>query len=290
MKWQGRRKSSNVTDARGKRVAASSAGLATILNIVGRTFGMKGILVLVVLGIIGWQMGLIDPAAILGGGQVQEVDYQATPEEDRLVEFVTVVLADLEDVWHAEFSRLGLDYVPPELVIYRDRFPTGCGMGDARMGPFYCPADRKIYIDLGFYDALESQFDAPGDFAQAYVIAHEVGHHVQNLLGISGKVSAMRGRPDYNQYSVRLELQADFLAGVWALHNQRYLDHGDIEEALRAANRIGDDAIQARTQGKVVPHAFTHGTSEQRMRWFGRGLESGRIEDGDTFEMPYESL
>ena len=290
MKWQGRRKSSNVTDARGKRVAASSAGLATILNIVGRTFGMKGILVLVALGIIGWQMGLLDPAAILGGGQVQEVDYQATPEEDRLVEFVTVVLADLEDVWHAEFSRLGSDYVPPELVIYRDRFPTGCGMGDARMGPFYCPADRKIYIDRGFYDALESQFDAPGDFAQAYVIAHEVGHHVQNLLGISGKVSAMRGRPDYNQYSVRLELQADFLAGVWAQQNRRYLDHGDIEEALRAANRIGDDAIQARTQGKVVPHAFTHGTSEQRMRWFGRGLQSGRIEDGDTFEMPYESL
>ena len=264
--------------------------VAAVFNLVGRTFGLRGILVLVAIGVVGWQMGLLDPAAILGGGQVQDVGYQASPEENRLFEFVTVVLADTEDIWQAEFSRLGRDYTPPELVIYRDRFPTGCGTGDARMGPFYCPADRKIYIDLGFYDALESQFDAPGDFAQAYVIAHEVGHHVQNLLGISGKVSAMRGRPDYNQYSVRLELQADFLAGVWALHNQRYLDHGDIEEALRAANRIGDDAIQARTQGKVVPHAFTHGTSEQRMRWFGRGLESGRIEDGDTFEMPYDSL
>ena len=290
MKWQGRRRSSNVTDARGKRVAASSAGLATMINFVGRRFGLKGILVLAALGIIGWQMGLLDPAAILGGGQVQEVGYQGTPEEERLFEFVTVVLADTEDIWQQEFRRIGQTYTVPELVIYRDRYPTGCGMGDARMGPFYCPADRKIYIDLGFYDALERQFEAPGDFAQAYVIAHEVGHHVQNLLGISGKVSAMRGRPDYNQYSVRLELQADFLAGVWARHNQRYLDRGDIEEALRAANRIGDDAIQARTQGKVVPHAFTHGTSEQRMRWFERGLDSGRIEDGDTFEMPYGGL
>ena len=290
MKWQGRRRSSNVTDARGKRVAAGSAGLATILNIVGRTFGLRGILVLIALGFIGWQAGLLDPAAILGGGQVQEVEYQGTPEEQRLFEFVTVVLADTEDVWRAEFRRLGLQYEVPRLVIYRDRYPTGCGMGDARMGPFYCPADRKIYIDLRFYDALESQFAAPGDFAQAYVIAHEVGHHVQNLLGISGKVAAMRDRPDYNQYSVRLELQADFLAGVWTQKNQRYLDRGDIEEALRAANQIGDDAIQARTQGKVVPHAFTHGTSEQRMRWFELGLESGRIEDGDTFEIPYDKL
>jgi predicted metalloprotease len=163
-------------------------------------------------------------------------------------------------------------------------------MGDARMGPFYCPADENIYIDLSFYDDLARQFDAPGDFAQAYVVAHEVGHHVQNLLGISGKVAAMRGRPDYNQYSVRLELQADFLAGLWAKQNQRYLDQGDIQEAMRAANQIGDDAIQARTQGRVVPHAFTHGTSEQRMRWFNRGLQSGRIEDGDTFEMAYADL
>ena len=290
MKWQGRRRSTNVTDARGKRVAVSTAGLAAVLNFVGRRFGFRGILILIALGFIGWQVGLFDPAAILGGGQVQDVPYEATPEEQRLFEFVTVVLADTEDIWTAEFNRIGQTYSVPELVIYRDQYPTGCGLGDARMGPFYCPADRKVYIDLGFYDALETQFDAPGDFAQAYVIAHEVGHHVQNLLGISDQVAALRGRPDYNEYSVRLELQADFLAGVWARHNHHYLDRGDIEEALRAANRIGDDAIQARTQGKVVPHAFTHGTSEQRMRWFGRGLDSGRIEDGDTFEMPYESL
>ena len=290
MKWQGRRSSTNVEDARGRRVSAGSAGLGAILNVVVRIFGIKGILVLGVLGFIGWQMGLIDPAALLGGGQVQEVDYESTPEEEQLLQFVTVVLADTEDIWSREFTRLGRQYKEPELVIYRSQYPTGCGMGDARMGPFYCPADRKIYIDLGFYKELERQFEAPGDFAQAYVLAHEVGHHVQNLLGISDKVNAMRGRPDYNEYSVRLELQADFLAGVWANHNQRYLDRGDIEEALRAADQIGDDAIQARTQGRVVPHAFTHGTSEQRMRWFKRGLASGRIEDGDSFEGPYESL
>lgn len=290
MKWQGRRSSTHVEDARGRRVSTGGAGLGTIIRLVTRMFGIKGVAVLAVLGVIGWQMGLIDPAALIGGGQVQEVDYQPTPEEERLFQFVAVVLADTEDTWSSEFERIGRQYSEPELVVYRGRYPTGCGMGDARMGPFYCPVDKKIYIDLGFYGELERQFEAPGDFAQAYVIAHEVGHHVQNLLGISSKVSAMRGRPDYNQYSVRLELQADYLAGVWAYHNQRYLDRGDIEEAMRAANQIGDDAIQARTQGRVTPHAFTHGTSEQRMRWFHRGLESGRIEDGDTFDGPYESL
>jgi predicted metalloprotease len=163
-------------------------------------------------------------------------------------------------------------------------------MGAAQMGPFYCPNDRKVYIDLGFYDELERTFEAPGDFAQAYVIAHEVGHHVQTLLGTSQKVNAKRGQPDYNEYSVRLELQADYYAGVWAHHNRRYLDEGDIMEAVRAANAIGDDAIQGRMQGRVVPHTFTHGTSEQRMRWFSKGLKSGRLEDGDTFAMPYEAL
>lgn len=290
MRWQGRRSSTNVEDARGRRVSGGGAGLGTILNLVARMFGIKGVAVLAVLGVIGWQMGLIDPAALMGGGQMQEVGYQPTAEEEQLFQFVAVVLADTEDTWSREFNRLGRRYIEPELVVYRGRYPTGCGMGDARMGPFYCPADQKVYIDLGFYNELERQFEAPGDFAQAYVIAHEVGHHVQNLLGISSKVSAMRGRPDYNQYSVRLELQADYLAGVWAHHNQRYLDLGDIEEAMRAANQIGDDAIQARNQGRVMPHAFTHGTSEQRMRWFRRGLESGRLEDGDTFESPYESL
>ena len=261
-----------------------------IVNLVLRTFGIKGLLALAAIGIIGWQFGLLDPAALMGGGQVSEVDYQPSPAEQERYEFVRVVLADTEDIWAREFARIGREYREPTLVIYRGQYPTGCGMGDARMGPFYCPADENIYIDLGFYDDLAQQFDAPGDFAQAYVVAHEVGHHVQNLLGISGKVAAMRGKPDYNQYSVRLELQADFLAGLWAKQNQRYLDQGDIQEAMRAANQIGDDAIQQRTQGRVVPHAFTHGTSEQRMRWFNKGLSSGQLEDGDTFDMPYNRL
>ncbi len=290
MKWQGRRGSSNVRDARGQRVVRGSGGLAMIVNLVLRMFGLKGILVLVVIGIVGWQMGLINPMALTGGDRVEQVDYQPTAEEEQLFEFVRVVLADTEDIWTREFSRVDLQYQAPELVIYRDQYPTGCGVGSARAGPFYCPADKTIYIDLSFYRELERQFDAPGDFAQAYVIAHEVGHHIQKLLGLTDKVSAMRGRPDYNEYSVRLELQADFLAGVWAHHNSHYLESGDIEEAMRAANQIGDDAIQSRTQGRVVPHAFTHGTSEQRMRWFNKGWKSGRIEDGDTFEMPYQSL
>jgi predicted metalloprotease len=290
MKWKGRRESSNVEDARGRQVVAGGAGLAYLIHFVGRTFGWKGILVLVALGVIGWQVGLLDPSALTGGPQVREVDYQATPEEEERLAFVKVVLADTEEIWAAEFTRIGQRYREPVLTVYKRQVSTACGLGDARMGPFYCPADQKIYIDLGFYDALEDEFQAPGDFAQAYVIAHEVGHHVQNLLGISDRVNRMRGRPDYNQWSVRLELQADYLAGVWARNNQHYLDRGDIEEAMRAANQIGDDAIQSRTQGRVVPHAFTHGTSEQRMRWFNRGLSSGRIEDGDTFDIPYERL
>lgn len=291
MRWRGRRTSSNVEDARGRRVTAGGAGATALLNLVGRTFGWKGILVLVVLGLIGWAIGLIDPAMLTGGpAQVQEVEYQPSAEEQELFQFVKVVLADTEDIWNREFQRIGREYQEPQLVVYKDRYPTDCGLGDARMGPFYCPADRNIYIDLSFYDELARQFQAPGDFAQAYVIAHEVGHHVQNQLGISEQVQARRGRPDFNEQSVRLELQADFLAGVWAKHNSHYLDHGDIEEAMRAANQIGDDAIQQRSQGKIVPHAFTHGTSEQRMRWFNKGLESGRIEDGDTFEIAYERL
>jgi predicted metalloprotease len=271
-------------------MAGGGASIGVIIQLVTRVLGVKGVIVLVAVGLIGWQMGLIDPAALLGGGQVKEVEYQSSADEENLKTFVAVVLADTEDVWTAEFQRTGRQYQAPTLVLYRDRHPTGCGTGDARMGPFYCPADKKVYIDLSFYDSLEQEFSAPGDFTQAYVVAHEIGHHVQTLLGISEKVAARRGQPDYNEYSVRLELQADFLAGVWAHHNRHYLEKGDIEEAMRAANQIGDDAIQSRTQGKISPHAFTHGTSEQRMRWFGRGLESGRLEDSDTFKMPYQSL
>ena len=290
MKTRGRRTSRHVRDARGQRVVAGGAGLGVLLQLVGRMFGLKGIVILAVLGVAAWQLGLVNPSMLTRGGQVRQEEYQASAQEQERFRFVEVVLADTEDIWSAEFARIGEVYREPELVVFNDQHPTACGMGDARMGPFYCPGDQNIYIDLGFYDELEQTFQAPGDFAQAYVIAHEVGHHVQNLLGISDKVHAMRNRPDYNQYSVRLELQADFLAGVWAKQNARYLEQGDIEEAMRAANQIGDDAIQLRSRGKVVPHAFTHGSSEQRMRWFNKGLESGRLEDGDTFEVSYESL
>ena len=293
MKWKGNRASTNVDDARGRRSvsAGGGAGAGMLLNFVGRRFGIKGIIVLLVLGFVAWKAGLIDPAQLTGGPtQTQNVPYEGTPEEQELFDFVTVVLAYTEDVWKAEFNRHGGQYQEPTLVIYKGQIPTACGVGQSQMGPFYCPADAKVYIDLSFYDELESAFDAPGDFAQAYVIAHEIGHHVQNLMGTSDKVQAMRGQPDFNEYSVRLELQADYYAGVWAHHNRHYLDRGDIEEAMTAANAIGDDAIQRRTQGKIVPHSFTHGTSEQRMRWFNKGLESGRIEDGDTFSMPYDQL
>jgi predicted metalloprotease len=292
MKWKGRRQSSNVTDARGRRVSAGGSAMgAAVLQLVARQFGAKGILVVVAVVAGMWFFGIGDPLSLISGQpSVQEVAYQPSPEEQELLGFVSVVLADTEDVWNAEFAKRGARYVEPGMDVYKDRTPTACGTGDARMGPFYCPGDSKIYIDLGFYDELAQTFEAPGDFAQAYVIAHEVGHHIQNLLGTSAEVSARRGQPDYNEWSVRLELQADFLAGVWAMHNSRYLDHGDIEEAIRAANAIGDDAIQLRSQGRVVPHAFTHGTSEQRMHWFSRGLESGRIEDGDTFSQAYEDL
>jgi len=292
MKWKGRRESTNVVDSRGKRsVGTSGASAGVLLNLVGRTFGIKGILVAIVLVGVLWMTGLVDPSMFLGGQTTSQTGpYQGTQAEQERFDFVKVVLADTEDVWKAEFARHGEAYEEPQLEIYTGRINTACGAGMAQMGPFYCPGDRKVYIDLSFYDELENTFQAPGDFAQAYVIAHEVGHHIQTLLGTSQKVHAMRGRPDYNEYSVRLELQADYYAGVWARNNQHYLDRGDIEEAMVAANAIGDDAIQGRSRGKVVPHTFTHGTSEQRMRWFNKGLQSGQIENGDTFAMPYDAL
>jgi hypothetical protein len=290
MKWQGRRQSDHVIDSRGKRVART-AGAGVLLNFVGRRFGLKGILALfAVVGVL-WVTGLVDPSLFLGGTtQTESGPVQATPEEQERFDFVRVVLADTEDVWNGIFGSYGEDYPEPQLEIYRGQVETRCGMGAAQMGPFYCPNDHKLYVDLGFYDELEDSFDAPGDFAQAYVIAHEVGHHIQTLLGATQEVHARQGRPDYNEYSVRLELQADFYAGVWAHHNRQYLDPGDIQEAVHAANAIGDDAIQGRTRGHVLPHTFTHGTSEQRMRWFDKGLQSGRLEDGDTFAMAYEEL
>jgi hypothetical protein len=292
MEWKGRRGSSNVEDARGRsgggRMGGGGAGLG-LLSLIGRKFGIKGILIALVAVLVLWKMG-VDPSMLLGGAPSSGVPAQISPEEQERFEFVKVVLADTEDVWKAEFSRNGITYEEPALQVYRGQTDTACGRGSAAMGPFYCPGDRKVYIDLSFYDELAQTFKSPGDFAQAYVIAHEVGHHVQKLLGDSDKVAAKRGQPDYNEWSVRLELQADFLAGVWAHHNSEYLERGDIEEAMRAANAIGDDAIQRQQQGKVIPHSFTHGTSEQRMRWFNKGFKSGKIGDGDTFSMPYAQL
>jgi predicted metalloprotease len=292
MQWKGRRESDRVEDARGEQSGGQGGGGGGLglLMFIGRRFGFKGILAVLVVGGVLWKMGLVDPSMLLGGGPVGSQPVEVSPEEQERFDFVKVVMADTEDVWTKEFARIGKTYELPAMKVYRGQVQTACGTGSAAMGPFYCPGDRKVYIDLGFYDELARTFQSPGDFAQAYVIAHEVGHHVQKLLGVSDKVAAMRGRPEYNEYSVRLELQADFYAGVWANHSTQYLEHGDIEEAMRAANAIGDDAIQKQQQGRVVPHSFTHGTSAQRMRWFNKGLKSGRLEDGDTFSMAYRDL
>ncbi|HWN81945.1 MAG TPA: neutral zinc metallopeptidase, partial [Candidatus Udaeobacter sp.] len=204
-------------------------------------------------------------------------------------QFVSVILADTEDVWGQIFQQMGRTYEQPHLVLFSGAVESACGLANAAVGPFYCPLDRNVYVDLAFYDTLHERFGAPGDFAQAYVIAHEVGHHVQNLLGISERVQNLQGqasRAEANDLSVRLELQADFLAGVWAHHGQQmrnFLEAGDIEEALNAASAIGDDRLQRETQGRVVPDSFTHGTSEQRVRWFRKGLETGDMSQGDTF-------
>jgi predicted metalloprotease len=274
MEWKGRRQSGNVEDRRG----------ATGGKMVGGGIGVIVIALLVM--VLGG-----DPMSVLSGaGQGSSVAAPAGPGiDDESREFVSVVLADTEDVWKDLFKKMGRTYQEPILVLFGGQVESACGYADAAVGPFYCPADNKVYIDLAFYADLKDRFGAPGDFAQAYVIAHEIGHHVQNQLGTSRKVQQMKGRvsqEEYNQLSVRLELQADFYAGVWAHHAHRtkgVLEPGDLEEALRAAAAIGDDRLQKQAQGYVVPESFTHGTSEQRMRWFQKGWESGRVEDGDTF-------
>jgi uncharacterized protein len=298
MEWKGRDESENVEDARGQSAANFGGGMRDggglgLLMTIGRVFGFKGIIVALVIGTAAWQMGLVDPSMLLGGASSGGPAQAAVSAQDEeRFNFVKVVMKGTEEVWSEEFSRIGRDYEFPKLTVYRGRVRTACGDGSAEMGPFYCPGDQKVYIDMSFYDELAETFKSPGDFAQAYVIAHEVGHHVQKLLGTSAKVAAMQGKPNYNEYSVRLELQADFYAGVWAKHSQQTfrLDQSDMEEAMRAANAIGDDAIQQKMQGRVVPHSFTHGTSAQRMRWFSKGLASGKIEDGDTFTKAYRDL
>ena len=284
MKWEGNRQSDNVEDRR------SSGGGAPIFG--GRNIGI-GTVVIALLG--GWVLG-INPLTLLGvlsgGGSPvaqQQGPAQPPPANDTMARFVSTVLADTEDVWRDLFRKNGNQYREPKLVLFRGAVGTACGTGQSAMGPFYCPGDQKVYIDLSFFDQLKNQLGAPGDFAQAYVIAHEVGHHVQNLLGITGKMDRMRGqvsKVEYNRLSVRLELQADCFSGVWANHAQnarQILEKGDIEEAMNAASRIGDDALQRAQTGQVVPDSFTHGTSAQRQRWFMTGLQSGSMKSCDTF-------
>lgn len=281
MKWRGRRASHNVEDRRarsgGRRPVAMGGGCGLIVIVL--LFALLG----------GDPIALLEQVNTASGPAAQYESSPLSPEQDELARFVSVVLADTEDVWHELFRQQGRSYREPGLVLFSGSVQSACGYASAASGPFYCPPDQKVYIDLAFYEELKRRFGAPGDFAQAYVIAHEVGHHVQNLLGISGEVQSMRGRiskEDYNKLSVRLELQADYFAGVWAHHAQRtkqILEEGDIEEALRAANAIGDDSIQKRSRGYVVPDSFTHGTSEQRMRWFLKGFRSGDMTQGDTF-------
>lgn len=278
MRWQGRRQSDNIEDRRGMRpVAVAGGGLGTL------------ILILIVLFLGGDPRALLQqmPPQQQGGGAVQQGPVD--PAQEPLKEFVATVLADTEDVWNKLLpEQAGVRYREPKLVLFSGQVQSACGMAGAAVGPFYCPADQNVYIDLEFYDQLR-EMGAEGDFAQAYVIAHEVGHHVQNLLGIAQKVDAQRRRAspeEANELSVRMELQADFLAGVWAHHAQRMkqvLESGDIEEGLRAAASIGDDRLQMEAQGYVRPDAFTHGSSEQRVRWFRRGLETGDLRQGDTF-------
>lgn len=280
MLWQGGRQSGNVDDRRGM----SGGGQIAVGG------GILGVIALVLNMLLG---GDVDPSQLppIGG---QQTSRQLSPEEQAADEqragFVKTVLAYTEDVWNEQFSKAGQNYPEPTLVLFRDAVQSGCGGASAASGPFYCPADQKLYIDLAFYNDLQNKFGAPGDFAMAYVVAHEVGHHIQTILGTSEKMARMRGQvsqEEYNQYSVRMELQADFLAGVWAHHmqgktinGQRVLESGDIEEALNAANAIGDDRL---TGGRVSPDNFTHGTSAQRVYWFKKGFQTGDVNQGDTF-------
>lgn len=272
--------SSNVEDRRGGSlpIGGKGIGIGTIaLALVAMYFG-------------------VDPSVVLNIGQglnqQAPVEAQAIPKDDPMAVFVAKVLGSTEDTWGKIFADVGQQYPAPKLVLFNGQTPTACGTGQSAMGPFYCPADSKVYIDLQFYQELKSRFNAPGDFAQAYVIAHEVGHHIQNVVGTSDKVQQARqnapNEAEANQYSVRLELQADCYAGVWAHHagsENRILEAGDVEEAMAAAAAIGDDALQIQAQGHVVPDSFTHGTSKQRMRWFNQGLTLGDVNKCDTFNV-----
>ncbi|MDN3724405.1 neutral zinc metallopeptidase [Aequorivita sp. SDUM287046] len=279
MKWQGRRQSGNLDDRRGmsgKGKLVAGGGVIAIIVLTLQFFG----------GETGQQLAPI--VEQLGGSQSQTVEQrELTAQEKEMGNFMGTVLADTENVWNQIFADNNLgDYAEPTMVLFTDAVSTACGNASSASGPFYCPADQKVYMDLAFFDELKTRFGAKGgDFAIAYVTAHEIGHHVQTLVGTSQKVRQLQqqNRNAANQLSVALELQADFYAGVWAHYNKEYLEEGDIEEALSAANAVGDDAIQKRTQGDVVPDSFTHGSSEQRMKWFMKGYKTGDINQGDTF-------
>ena len=273
MDWRGRRQSGNVDDRRGMGGKMVAGG------------GILGVIVLVVSLLMGG-----DPGQLLNQlpGQTQTMSAEEQAIDDERAAFVRTVLAETEDVWGQYFQQQGQQYSPPTLVMFRGATQSACGSASSASGPFYCPLDADVYIDLSFYDQLRNQFGAEGEGAMAYVIAHEVGHHIQNLMGITDKMQQMRGQvsqEEYNEYSVRLELQADFLAGVWAHYDAKrgVWQNVDSRSALQAAAAIGDDAIQRRTQGHVVPESFTHGTSEQRMEWFMKGFETGDVSQGDTF-------
>lgn len=275
MRWKGRRESSNVEDRRGGYSRGMVGG------------GIGSVVIILLIYFLGG-----DPSQMMNTQQFDDQtttsSYQGTAEENELAQFVSVVLAETEDVWTELFRKEGVEYKYPKLVLYTESVQSACGFSSAATGPFYCPGDYKLYIDLSFYEELQNKFKAPGDFAMAYVIAHEVGHHVQTLLGINEKVNSLRSRlseKEFNKYLVRLELQADYLAGVWAHYAERtnLLEEGDLDEALNAASAVGDDRIQKSMQGYVVPESFTHGTSEQRKRWFYKGFNAGSLEEGDTF-------
>jgi len=291
MRWKDERQSDNVEDRRGQGGGFGGVGLRR---------GGIGIGTILVALVGGWMLG-INPLELLGliggmgGGSVVQAPapsasgQQGVPPADPGARFVSTVLASTEDAWTEVFRRGGAEYQAPRLVMYSDATQTACGVGQSAAGPFYCPEDQTVYIDLNFYQMLQQRFKAPGDFAQAYVVAHEVGHHVQNLTGTMGKVQSQRQRMSerqYNQLSVRLELQADCYAGIWARQSQQaknWLEEGDVEEGLNAASQIGDDMMMKRTQGTVVPDAFTHGSSKQRVHWFQVGMDSRQLSDCDTF-------
>ena len=274
MEWKGRRASTNVEDRRGMSKGIVGGGIGTIILVI--LYALLG----------GNPADIINQTQVNNSGQTS--NYQETAAEKEMAQFVAVVLAETEDVWVELFRQQGRTYAYPTLVLFSDRVESACGVAGSSTGPFYCSADQKLYIDLSFYDEMAKKLGASGDFAMAYVIAHEVGHHVQNQQGTLDQVHALRSRlseAEYNEYSVRLELQADYYAGVWAHYANRMqlLEEGDLEEALNAASAVGDDRIQKKSQGYVVPDSFTHGTSEQRQRWFYKGYQSGTIGGGDTF-------